>query len=930
MKSSLSLGTWFIVAAGMGVAGCSCGSDDGSSGGSGNAGRGGTAGASGSGSGGSRDTTDGIAGSSSGGSRDTADGVAGSSTGARTGTAGNAGSTETGEGGDETGGRGNGRAGNAGNGPSSTAGNGPSSTAGNGGEESGGSHTGGSGHTGGGDNDSGGGHTGGDGNHSGGNDTGEAGSSSSGNEAGTSNVEETGGAPGSGGDTATGGIQGTAGSGTVSGWTSRGPGGGGALYSPTIGRHSPLEIYMATDMTAVFHTTDFGASWTTLPFHELRGGTHSQVRETSDPNTLYAVDYSNEDLLVVTRTTDGGATWNAIEPNPSPEGAYYLYADPGSTERFLVSDYSYIYYSSDGGATTSVAYSGYALVVGGVFWDGDDIYMGTSDGLVVSHDSGASFNLEAFGGIPSGERIVSFAGAKVGDAIRFFAVTRDGAWPGITGNEYGGYQGVYRLDLGDADWVDISPQLEADDGYMFLAMAENDLDTVYVAGGSYSTSRPVVAKTEDAGDTWSAVFGTENNSNIETGWSGFGGDTEWWFGEMAFGLAVAPLDSSRAILTDMGFVHVTANGGDTWQQAYVNPEDQNPAGSPTPRGHAYRTSGVDQTSWWWLTFLGDTTIFASLTDITSTRSDSSGVSWVRDSTDGLVLNSTYHAVQHPGTGTAYAATSSVHDIYESQFLSDDRLDGGEGAVMVSTDNARTWSTLHDFTHPVVWLALDPNNPERLYASVVDSAEGDLYVTNNLSDGPASTWERLASPPRTEGHPFVTHVLDDGTLIASYSGRRDDDGAFTTSSGFFVSDDGGDTWEDRSAPEMQRWTKDVVVDPHDAAQQTFYVAVFSHWGAYPNEVGGIYRTTDRGQNWTRISDLYRVESCAIDPRNPDRMYVTTETEGLWLTENLSADQPTFTQDLTYPFAHPSRVFFSPVAPEDVWITSFGGGLRLGRP
>ena len=45
------------------------------------------------------------------------------------------------------------------------------------------------------------------------------------------------------------------------------------------------------------------------------------------------------------------------------------------------------------------------------------------------------------------------------------------------------------------------------------------------------------------------------------------------------------------------------------------------------------------------------------------------------------------------------------------------------------------------------------------------------VTNNLSAGTASTWTKLPNPPRTEGHPYNIKVLNDGSVVVTYSGRR---------------------------------------------------------------------------------------------------------------------------------------------------------------
>jgi len=115
------------------------------------------------------------------------------------------------------------------------------------------------------------------------------------------------------------------------------------------------------------------------------------------------------------------------------------------------------------------------------------------------------------------------------------------------------------------------------------------------------------------------------------------------------------------------------------------------------------------------------------------------------------------------------------------------------------------------------------------------------------------------------------------------------------------------------------------------QDTWYVAVFSHWGSPPNEVGGLYRTTNRGNTWQRISDSYRVESATIHPDRPNVLYFSTEMEGLWRTNNLNSNNPTFTQVVDYPFHHPIRIFFNPINHyhNEVWTTNFGGGLWVYR-
>lgn len=359
----------------------------------------------------------------------------------------------------------------------------------------------------------------------------------------------------------------------------------------------------------------------------------------------------------------------------------------------------------------------------------------------------------------------------------------------------------------------------------------------------------------------------------------------------------------------------------------MNPADLNPAGSPTPLGQDYRSSGLDNTTSWSLAWADASHMVAGNSDIRGQISADAGQSW-SFGYSGHTLNSMYRVICQPATGTLYAATSSVHDMYQSTYLRDSNIDSGDGEVRFSTNLGTTWQLAHDFNHPVVWVAHDPNNANRLYASVIHSTQGGIYVTNNLSSGGGSSWTTLTNPPRTEGHPFNVVVLNDGTLVATYSGRRTAAGAFTASSGVFVSTDGGTSWLDRSHSGMFYWTKDITIDPADPSQNTWYTGVWSGWGGPPNGLGGLYKTTNGGVNWTKINSLDRVTGLYINPTNTEEGYLTTEVDGLWVTSNLHGATPTFTAVGSYPFRHPERVFFNPFNLSEVWITSFGNGLRVG--
>jgi hypothetical protein len=168
------------------------------------------------------------------------------------------------------------------------------------------------------------------------------------------------------------------------------------------------------------------------------------------------------------------------------------------------------------------------------------------------------------------------------------------------------------------------------------------------------------------------------------------------------------------------------------------------------------------------------------------------------------------------------------------------------------------------------------------------------------------------------------------MVCTFSGRRNSSGAFTNSSGVFMYNPVTDTWSDKSDPGMHYWTKDVILDPTDATQNTWYTAVFSGWGGAPNGLGGLYKTTDKGNSWVKLtgSQFDRVTSMIHNPQNTNQAYLTTETQGLWISNNMNTVVPTWELVNSYPFRQPERVFFNPFNQNEMWITSFGNGLKTG--
>src|SRR5262245_21468157 len=66
-------------------------------------------------------------------------------------------------------------------------------------------------------------------------------------------------------------------------WVPRGAGGGGSLFSAAYSPFNNNEMYVSSDMSQLFHTTDAGGTWQTVDFRQLQGNHESRVQFTEDP-----------------------------------------------------------------------------------------------------------------------------------------------------------------------------------------------------------------------------------------------------------------------------------------------------------------------------------------------------------------------------------------------------------------------------------------------------------------------------------------------------------------------------------------------------------------------------------------------------------------------------------------------------------------------
>ncbi len=728
-------------------------------------------------------------------------------------------------------------------------------------------------------------------------------------------------------------------------FTPHGSGGGGYMYDPAINPHNNQQIYINCDMAGVYRTENGGETWQIQHYNQLVSQVKGQVQFTSNPTIQYTLSRSltnTADPLFrgePKKSIDGGLTWQAMT-DPSSTGIHRLLADPNSTQRLLMSEYDRLFFSNDGGESYTEVYNpGDGMMwLGGAFWDGQDIYVGTGKGLLVSHDSGQTFAIENIPGLPDGAGIYHLNGASQNGLLRLFAVTAQAAdlfaWMNVIDLE-SSFIGISRLDYATSSaWIDAQGNIGNNFRIQWVDLSNQNTQIVWVAAGN-EMDTPHLFKSTDGGQSWENTFFPSGNENVSTGWGGDGGPFNYYYAGAPLGLDVSDNNPEIVVFTD-GYSHITTNGGLTWKALYVNTATMNPVGGAAPVSKYYQSSGLDVTTGHHMLFLSADEIFGGCTDIGNQYSIDGGNTWSFERNVffpwGNVSNPNWYIIlQHPqNQNELYAGVSELNDMYMPYRIRDTDIEGAKGMVLHTIDKGIHWDTLHLFGHPVVWLAIDPQNTQRLFASVVHQNDGGIY----RSEDGGQNWLKLTFPTRTEGHPYNIRILNDGTMTVSFSARALEDGVtLTPSSGVFYSTDGGNTWEDRTIPQMMYFTKDLIIDPNDISQNTWYATVWGRFTTFPGPNnqgnGGLYRTNDRGLTWERVFVHERTESATIFPSNPNVMYVSVELEGLFFTKSLTSAAPNFEKLDNFPFPRPKRVFFNPYTTGEIWVTTMGGGLWRGN-
>ena len=719
---------------------------------------------------------------------------------------------------------------------------------------------------------------------------------------------------------------------------SRGIGGGAEIYSLTISPSTPYTLRATSSESPLIVSTDLGVSWNTTHYASIAGGNYAgKMTFTASPAIIYSISDVDGDFIPV-KSTDGGRSWVKIT-DPTFGGAYYIHADPSTTNRLILSDYTDVYFSNDGGITWTFAFSeetpgADGCYIAGTLFDGTYIMVATQAGIYTSDDDGLTFFKDDAYAFPTETGIVEFTYGQMGALFRMTCITApmELLYPGVTIDHFSAIDEVYTMDAIDGvlgDWVARKSSLPSTFQPLHCIMPINEPSKILLAGIT-STGKSSIMKSTNGGNSFVSIFNSDNNANIATGWIGSGSNFDWQYAGYPISFAMSRLNPQIMAIGDYASLHTSSDGGNSWKQGYVKTAGQQSVGSIIEKDKFYQSNGFENTIARTVLWSDSTTVLAGYDVHGIVRSNDNGNSWSKP----IIPSQYQHCYGIIKNGTAlYALVCTIADLYSISKVSDNIIDKGKSAILKSTDNGKSWSILKEFDFPAFSISQDAQNSAKVFIAAVHSVNGGYYVIDQINE--STEWKKLTSPTRTEGHPHSIISLQDGNLICTYTARRSGT-EFTKSSGVFYSTDNGNTWSDKSEEYMKTWTTSISVDPHDSYQHTWYASTWSNPLGTNDNSGGVYKTTDRGNSWNKIitlpakeHNLYRVNACAVNPANPNQMFVTTATHGLYFTNTLKNASPLFNElSTTFPVRNSSGIFFNPRAPWEMAIATSGNGLRFG--
>jgi photosystem II stability/assembly factor-like uncharacterized protein len=709
-----------------------------------------------------------------------------------------------------------------------------------------------------------------------------------------------------------------------------GPGGGGAMFHPTISPHDSNTVLVSCDMTGSYISHDGGESWRMF---NLRGVVQFFVFDPLDRKVIYA----QADGLW--RSDDGGDSWSLAYPQPSDLKEIKMNSDHADEE--LVVEPNPL------GIITAMAVDPSDSRI--IYAAAGDKKKGAS-GLFVSRDAAANWTKqedlpEVAVGLwvnphsPKNARTLFLAGAhflieKTPTESKKLSIPNVKALADISVGftpegqpifYVVGDEAAFMSDDQGATWRKITLGSESEKNRA-IATSLNHPEIAYVSYRELDQDGIKwmgVAKTTDAGRTWKLVWKEDSNpsakpaANVRDAWitERFGSD----WGENPLALGVADQDANLCYATDLGRTMRTTDGGATWHAVY----------SRKSGDHAWITTGLDVTTSYGYHFdpFDHNRQFISTTDIGLFRSEDGGKSWT-SSTQGVPkdwMNTTYWVEFDPKIrGRVWSVNSWTHDLPRPKMWRAHGISNYRGGVCRSDDGGRTWVKSNEGMEQTAatHILLDPTSPPNVRVLYVAGFGRGVYKS---VDGGLS-W-KLKNNGITQNEPFAWRIIrDNGGALYVLIARRSEDGSLGNDKdgAVYKSTDNAENWSRVAMPDGSNAPNGLAIDPSNP--QRLYLAAWARASGAHGDGGGAYLSENGGKTWRQVLEKDRhIYDITIDPRDSKILYASGFESSAWRSSD-RGEHWSRIPGFNFKWGH--RVMTDPADAQKIYITTFGGGVWHG--
>jgi photosystem II stability/assembly factor-like uncharacterized protein len=701
-----------------------------------------------------------------------------------------------------------------------------------------------------------------------------------------------------------------------------GPGGGGAMFHPTISPHDTNTVLIACDMTGSYITHDGGKSWRMF---NLRGVVDFFVFDPLDAKTMYA------HATALWQSTDGGEHWNLVYPSPSSIKGVKMNSDHADED--IMADPDPL--ESIASMVIDPANSKVLYVVGGT---------NKSPAVFVSRDAGKTWQKRV--DVPSLARHIWVDPHSPADSRTFFlanahdltivkaADVKTRPLPATASDISLGFNATSQPTIYVTS--EKGAFVSTDEGTNWrkselpgqgskvraIATSLRHPETAYVSYDHLELDGKTwigVAKTSNSGADWQLVWKEAETAanNVHDAWITERFGPGW--GENPLAMTVAEQDPNLAYGTDLGRTMRTSDGGATWAALYSR--RVNDAG--------WTTLGLDVTNSYGIHFdpFDSKRQFITYTDIGLFRSEDGGVSWT-SSTAGVPrdwVNTTYWIVFDPKVrGRMWSVNSYTHDLPRPKMWRHNSVLNYKGGVCRSDDGGKNWAQSNSgmdetgATH----ILLDPNSPVDGRILYVAGFGRGVYKS---SDG-GRTWS-LKNQGITQKEPFAWRLAlsSNGTLYVVIA-RRSEDGSIGNAGdgAVYRSTDGAEHWQPVRLPDGTNGPNGLAIDPK--SPDRLYLAAWARAAGVHGDGGGIFLSEDGGKSWKQVLEKDRhIYDVTIDPSDSSILYAAGFESSAWR----SADRGLhWTRIPGFNFKWAQRVIPDPLDHNKIYITTFGGSVWHG--